>query len=69
MTIAARWRVTLRVQSLARVTYPIKPVAAKKTPRTPDLLAIAEANHLHTEMEALRQQWQDEAMLTFRRMF
>ena len=69
MTIAARWRVTFRVQSLARVTYPIKPVAAKKSRRTPDLLAIAEANQLHAEMEAMRQNWRDEAMLTFRRVF
>ena len=69
MTFAARWRVTFRVQSLARVSYPTKAAAPKKTPRTPDLLAIAAANQLHTEMETMRQQWRDEANLTFRRMF
>jgi hypothetical protein len=68
MTIAARWRVTFRVQSLARVTYPVVPRATTK-PRTPDLLAIAAANRLHDEMESERQRWRDEATLTFRRMF
>ncbi|HEY7907874.1 MAG TPA: hypothetical protein VIC60_03325 [Thermomicrobiales bacterium] len=69
MTIAARWRVTFRVQSLARVTYPTAPTGAKRASRTPDLLAIAAANRLHDEMETERQQWRDEAMLTFRRVF
>jgi hypothetical protein len=68
MTIAARWRVTFRVQSLARVTYPTAP-AAKRAARTTDLLAIAAANRLHDEMESERQRWRDEAILTFRRMF
>jgi hypothetical protein len=68
MTIAARWRVTLRVQSLARVTYPVAPTATTK-PRTPDLLAIAAASRLHDELETERQRWRDEATLTFRRMF
>jgi len=69
MTIAARWRVTFRVQSLARVTYPTAPTAAKRASRQPDLLAIAAANRLHEDLEAERQQWRDEATLTFRRMF
>lgn len=69
MTIAARWRVTFRVQSLARVTYPVVPAAVTTKPRTPDLHAIAAANRLHDEMETERQRWRDEATLTFRRMF
>jgi hypothetical protein len=72
LTIAARWRVTFRVQSLARVTYPVMPAAMPKSkpkPRTPDLVAIAEANRLHEELETMRQHWQDEAALTFRRVF
>lgn len=69
LTVAARWRVTFRVQSLARVTYPAAPTTAARTkPRTPDLLAIAEANRLHEEMETMRQQWRDEANLLFRRV-
>lgn len=70
LTVAARWRVTFRVQSLARVTYPAIPTAvvAPKS-RTPDLLAIAQANRLHDEMETMREQWRHEALLTFRRMF
>lgn len=66
LTIAARWRVTLRVQSLARVTFP--PAAPPARPKR-DLVAIAEAARFHEEMEDLRQQWATEAMLSFRRMF
>jgi len=70
LTIAARWRVTFRVQSLARVTYPPAPaIAVRSKVKNPDLLAIAEANRLHEEMETLRQRWHDEALMTFRRMF
>ncbi|MGI8855328.1 MAG: hypothetical protein ACR2JW_06230 [Thermomicrobiales bacterium] len=69
LTIAERWRVTFRVQSLARVTYPAVPAAVTTKAKAPDLLAIAAANRLHEEMETMRQHWRDEAALTFRRMF
>jgi hypothetical protein len=64
LTIAARWRVTLKVQSLARVTFPAatpKPARAK-----PDLVAIVEAQRFHAEMEELRHKWATEAMLSLR---
>jgi len=67
LTIAARWRVTLRVQSLARVTFP--PAAPKPARTKPDLVAIAEAQRFHGEMEELRDKWATEAMLSFPRMF
>jgi hypothetical protein len=66
LTIAARWRVTFRVQSLARMTMPAIPPRA---PRQPDLLAIAQAERLHNEMETMRDEWRCEALLSFRRMF
>ncbi len=69
LTIAERWRVTFRVQSLARVTYPVAPATVATKASKPDLLAIAAANRLHEEMETMRQRWRDEAALTFRRMF
>lgn len=69
LTVAARWRVTFRVQSLARVTYPAAPITTARTKaRTPDLLAIAEAHKLHEEMETMRQEWRNEANMLFRRM-
>lgn len=69
LTIATRWRVTFRVQSLARVTYPAALPATSAKPGEPDLVAIAQANRLHDEMETMREQWRNEALLTFRRMF
>ncbi len=67
LTIATRWRVTFRVQSLARVTMPTPaPVSA---PKRPDLLAIMQARQLHEELEARRSHWEKEAMLICRRMF
>lgn len=66
LTIATRWRVTFRVQSLARVTMPATLPAS--APTGPNLLAIAEARHLHAEMEAQRFAWEKEAMIGFRRM-
>jgi hypothetical protein len=67
LTIAARWRVTLRVQSLARVTFPSaapKPARAKR-----DIAAMMEAQRFHIEMEEERRRWATEAMLTFPRMY
>ena len=66
LTIATRWRVTFRVQSLARVTMP--PVVPMSVPQQLDLLAIAQARRLHQEMEAQRFAWEKEAMIGFRRM-
>ncbi len=66
LTIAARWRVTFRVQSLARVTMPAaRPV---RTTRQPDLLAIAQARQLHEELEEMRIGWEMQALLSSRRM-
>lgn len=67
LTIATRWRVTFRVQSLARVTMP--PATAVPAPKRPDLLAIAQARQMHEEMEARQFQWEKDAMLSCRRMF
>ena len=65
LTIGTRWQVTFRVQSLARVTMP----RATHAPKSPDLLAIAQARQLHAEMEAERFAWEKEAMTCFRRMY
>ncbi|MHB8646410.1 MAG: hypothetical protein ACYDAR_11545 [Thermomicrobiales bacterium] len=66
LTIAARWRLTFRVQSLARVTMPATtPIAA---PKRPDLLAIAQARRLHDELEMERFRWEANALTSFRRM-
>ncbi len=67
LTIATRWRVTFRVQSLARVTMP--PAAVISAPKRPDLLAIAQARQMHDEMETRQFQWEKEAMMCYRRMF
>ncbi len=66
LTIATRWRVTFRVQSLARVKMP--PAAVISAPKRPDLLAIAQARQMHDEMEARQFQWEKEAGMCFRRM-
>ncbi len=66
LTIATRWRVTFRVQSLARVTMP--PAAVMAAPKGPNLLAIAQARQMHDEMEAQRFRWEKEAMMCFRRI-
>ncbi len=66
LTIATRWRVTFRVQSLARVTMP--PAAVVAAPKRSDLLAIAQARQMHDEMEVRRFGWEKEAMMCFRRM-
>ncbi|MCA1669771.1 MAG: hypothetical protein LC793_20740 [Thermomicrobia bacterium] len=66
LTIATRWRVTFRVQSLARVTMPT--TMPTSTPKQPDLLAIAQARQLHAELEAQRFDWEKEATLSFRRV-
>lgn len=65
VTIATRWRVTFRVQSLARVTMP----RTTPAPKRPDALAIAQAQQLHAAMEVERFAWEKEAMMCFRRMY
>lgn len=65
LTIATRWRVTVRVQSLARVTMPRTAPAPKRS----EALAVAQARQLHAEMEAQRFAWEKEAMLCVRRMY
>ncbi len=67
LTIATRWRVTFRVQSLARVTMP--PATVVSAPKRPDLLAIAQARQMHDEREARHFRWEKEAMMCYRRMF
>jgi hypothetical protein len=67
LTIATRWRVTFRVQSLARVTMP--PTVSVSAPKRPDLLAIAQARQMRNETEQRRYHWEKEAMLSCRRMF
>ena len=65
LTIATRWRVTFRVQSLARVTMPHTAPA----PQRSEALAVAQARQLHAELEAQRFAWEKEAMFCSRRMF
>ncbi len=65
VTIAARWRVTFRVQSLARVTMPPAPPAPTVNP---DLHQLAEARRLHAELEEERHHWETNALFTIRRM-
>ena len=67
LTIATRWRVTFRVQSLARVTMP--PIVSTPAPKGPNLLAVADARRLHEEKEARHFAWEKEAMMSCRRMF
>ena len=66
LTIATRWQVTFRVQSLARMTMP--GTVLVPAPKRPNLLALAQGQRLHQEMEARRFEWQKEAMIGFRRM-
>jgi hypothetical protein len=68
LTIADRWSVTLRVQSLARVTMPPKaPVPAS---REPDAAAIAEMQQVQAELALDRARWEAEAFFCgTRRMF
>ncbi len=67
LTIATRWRVTVRVQSLARLTLP--PAAVVAAPQRPDALAIAQARQMRNEREARQFRWEKEALLSCRRMF
>ncbi len=67
LTIAARWRVTFRVQSLARVMMP--PAAPSSAPKRPDLLAIMQARQLHDALEAERFNWEARSMMSYRRMY
>ncbi len=69
VTIAARWRVTLRVQSLARVTMPPPPPAPARTHTVkPDLHRLADARRLHAELEEERHHWETNALFSIRRM-
>ncbi len=69
LTIAARWRVTFRVQSLARVTMPVKTLAPMGTKKGPDLLAIVQARRMRDEQEARQIHWQTDTLISARRMF
>ncbi len=66
LTIAARWRVSFKVQSLARVTMPTTKPTTKPSV---DLLRLLQARNLREEMETMRYNWEKEALLSFRRMF
>lgn len=66
VTIAARWRVIFRVQSLARVTMP--PPAATPAPGRPDLLALVQAQRLREALEAERLVWEARVLTSARRM-
>ncbi len=69
LTIAARWRVTFRVQSLARVTMPPPPPAPARAPAVkPELHQLAEARRLHAELEEERHNWEMNALFALRRM-
>jgi hypothetical protein len=60
--------VTVRVQSLARVTMPPKPAAPAS--RTPDPAAIAERQQVRADLAIERAQWETEAIFCgARRMF
>ena len=65
LTIATRWQVTFRVQSLARVTMPRTAPVLQRS----EALAVAQARQLHAEMEAQRFAWEKEAMFCSRRMY
>lgn len=66
LTIATRWQVTFRVQSLARMTMPA--TVSVPAPKQPDLFALAQGRRLHEEMEAQRFEWEKEAMMSCRRV-
>ena len=68
LTIAARWCVTFRVQSLARVTMPVNTPAPARKAKGPDLLAIAEARRMRDEHEMRQIHWQTDTLLSARRM-
>ena len=68
LTIADRWFVTFRVQSLARVTLP--PQAATPVARKPGTAEIAARQQAQADLAAERAQWQAEAYFCgSRRMF
>ncbi len=69
LTIAARWCVTFRVQSLVRVTMPVTAPTPMRTKKGPDLLAIADARRMRDEREARQIRWQADALMSARRMF
>lgn len=67
LTIAARWRVTFAVQSLARVSLPPRAAAP---PRVPDYAAYAAALRTRDELASERFRWETELYLsTMRRMY
>lgn len=64
LTIAARWRVTFAMQSLARVSLPPRTAAPA---RVPD---VAAARRLQDELASERFRWETELYLsTMRRMY
>ena len=69
LTIADRWFVTVRVQSLARVTMPPKAVAAPEA-RKPDGNEMAQIERVRHDLAAERARWETEAYFCgSRRMF
>lgn len=68
LTIADRWSVTFRVQSLARVTMP--PKSAAPVAHEPDTAEIAEMQRVQADLAAERARWETEAFYCgTRRMF
>ena len=68
VTIADRWSVTVRVQSLARVTMP-RQIAAP-TSHEPNPAAIAKMQQVQADLAAERTRWETEAFFCgSRRMF
>ncbi len=68
LTIAARWCVTFRVQSLARVTMPATAPTTVRTRKGPDLLAIVESRRMRDEQEMRQIRWQADTLMSARRM-
>jgi hypothetical protein len=70
LTIADRWSVTFRVQSLARVTMPPRPVAAPVARHTPDANEVVQMERVQHDLAAERARWETEAYFCgSRRMF
>jgi hypothetical protein len=68
LTIADRWSVTFRVQSLARVMMP--PQTAAPAAHEPDTAGIAEMQRVRADLAADRERWETEAYFCgTRRMF
>ena len=68
LTIADRWSVTFRVQSLARVMMP--PQAAAPVAHEPDTAEIANMRRVQADLAVERARWEQEAYFCgTRRMF